>query len=580
MSKATGGTEAKSAMSELITELDRTRKEFAKSAMQVTQLETQLQTTRDDLVRKDQRILTLESDLTATEERHRQLVNTMEESYKSKELAWLHRVKTLELEVNRLQAENEAMLLLERENRQLRDTILENQSVMERLQSINDDLRNKAKEENKDQSAFLETEFRKRLADSEKKFRAEAYRALSEEAKLALQGNDHLQTVLQRQNDSIEAVLLRCKTLEQSHSKIQEEQEENLSSINAHVSEIQRLKKQLLEARSKGNMMDEALKQRRVERASLELLFVEYETTRKQLAQVRERCRRAQRESERWKNRAVQLTHELDDEQRESAEAKLSAMQQQSDNIETHLEKKKQRDSKRARVLASNADGATALRQAEDAAAAMWSDGGESDAAAWDAMSDEEEQHGGRGLNHRTVDPMEILAMWNVNFDSWRPTRDEENSPTKVQSFEKPVGRVQPAETISDVAEMRPGSGPAPVSLGGVGAQTSSELPPVGTSPVGGQSHMIAFPPQAGSTNMRVADRRALLDSKLSVLSQPKSTAVPPGARHYAKGIPKRPLDLQRAPMPPMQELNTVSKGEFKIAKRGGSGGDGRFLVP
>lgn len=571
------GTEAKSAMSELITELDRTRKEFAKSAMQVTQLETQLQTTRDDLVRKDQRILALESNATATEERHRQLVNTMEESYKSKELAWLHRVKTLEMEVTRLQAENEAMLLLERENRQLRDTILENQSVMERLQSINDDLRNKAKEENKDQSAFLESEFRKRLADSEKKFRAEAYRALSEEAKLALQGNDHLQTVLQRQNDSIEAVLLRCKTLEQSHSKIQEEQEENLSSMNAQVSEIQKLKKQLLEARSKGSMMDEALKQRRVERASLELLFVEYETTRKQLAQTRERCRRAQRESERWKNRAVQLTHELDDEQRESAEAKLSAMQHQSDNIESHLEKKKQRDAKRARVLASNADGATALRQAEDAAA-MWSDGGESDAAAWDAMSDEEElQGGGRGLRHRAVDPMEILAMWNVNFDSWRPTGDED-SHTKVSTFEAPVGPVQHVETISDIPETRPASGPQP---GGV--TSSSELPPVGsaTSPLGARPQQImAFPPQSGSTNMRVADRRALLDSKLSVLSQPKATAVPPGARHYAKNLPKRPLELQRQPMPPMQELNTVSKGEFKIAKRGGSGSDGRFLVP
>lgn len=574
------GHEAKSAMSELITELDRTRKEFAKSAMQVTQLETQLQTTRDDLVRKDQRILTLESDAAATEERHRQLVNTMDESYKSKELAWVHRVKTLELEVNRLQTENAAMLLLERENRQLRDTILENQSVMERLQSINDDLRNKAKEENKDQSAFLEAEFRKRLADSEKKFRAEAYRALSEEAKLALQGNDHLQTVLQRQNDSIEAVLLRCKTLEQAHNKIQEEQEENMSSINAHVSEIQRLKKQLLEARSKGNMMDEALKQRRVERASLELLFVEYETTRKQLAQTRERCRRAQRESERWKNRAVQLTHELDDEQREAAEAKLLAMQVQSDNIESHIEKKKHRDAKRARVRESNADGATAMRQAEEAG---WSDGGESDAAAaWDAISDEEEQShggGGRGLRNRTVDPMEILAMWNVNFDSWRPSGEEDaggGAPSKAASFEKPVARVPTVEAISDVPEngnLRPPSGSA-----GLAPSPGDQLPPVGstTSPTAHQDRQNA----GGSTNMRVADRRALMDSKLSVLSQPKLSAVPPGARHYAKSVAKKPLELQRQPMPPMQELNTVSKGEFKIAKRGGSGSDGRFIVP
>ena len=50
-----------------------------------------------------------------------------------------------------------------------------------------------------------------RLAESEKKFQSEAYRALSEEAKVALQGNDHLQTVLSKQNGVCLAVPPRAR---------------------------------------------------------------------------------------------------------------------------------------------------------------------------------------------------------------------------------------------------------------------------------------------------------------------------------------------------------------------------------
>lgn len=566
-----GGNETKTAMTELIGELDRTRKEFAKSALQVTQLDTQLQTTRDELMRRDQRILQLENEMQQKEERHRQIINTVEEEYKSKELSWAHRSKGLELEVQRLTSENTAMTQLERENRQLRDTILENQSVMERLQAINDDLRNKAKEDAKDQTAFLEVEFKKRLAESEKKFRAEAYRALSEEAKLALQGNDHLQTVLQRQNDSIEAVLLRCKTLEQAHSKIQEEQEANVQSIQSHVAEIHRLKKQLADAKSKGVMMDEALKQRRVERASLELLFVEYETTRKQLAQMKEKARRAVREADRWKSRAVQLTHELDDEQREAAEAKLANMQTQSDNIETHLERRRQREMRRAKVAEANADGANALRQAEGTGGS--DDGGAfSDGAAWDGVSDEEEENAGvrNSLRQRNVDPMEILAMWNVNFDSWRPPteEEEEGQASNISPSKEPKDNAKySTEAISDVPENVFGRS-APVGTGPSPPSGAVPIPNVGGS-------------YSGSMRQTVQERSSYLDQKLSVLSQPKSTAYPPGARHYVKGG-RKPLELQRQPMPPLQELSTVSKGEFKIAKRGttNSADANRFLVP
>lgn len=583
-----GAAESKTAMTELINELDRTRKEYAKSAMQVTQLDTQLHSARDELIVKDQRVQALEVDMKARDERHRQQVSTMEEEYKSKETAWLHRIKGLEIEVSRLQNENAAMIQLERENRQLRDTILENQAVTERLQAINDDLRNKSKEESKDQSSFLEAEFKKRLAESEKKFRAEAYRALSEEAKLALQGNDHLQTVLQRQNDSIEAVLLRCKTLEQAHAKIQDEHDVNLQSMQSHVAEIQRLKRSLAEAKSKGVLMDEALKQRRVERASLELLFVEYETTRKQLASVKEKCRRALREADRWKSRAVQLTRELDDEQREAAESKLATMQAQSDNIEAHLERKRQRDIRRAQVRESHADGANALRLAEAGGSDPWSEGG-SDAAAWEGLSDDEEE-GKNSLRHRTIDPMEILAMWNVNFESWKAP-PEEGHPTvsgsPVQSPTKAKSPTYPMEAISDVPEAR-GAAMHASSAGTTSASPAqatrlSEL--VTSVPVTqqmfsaavGHSQQQPLPPKQPA--MSVSERQQALDAKLSVLSHPKAP-IPYNARHYIKGG-RRPLDLQqRASMPPLQELNTVSRGEFKVASRSGSGSSDRFLVP
>lgn len=550
MSQARGAQETKAALAELIAELDRTRKEYAKSTLQVTHLETQLQSLQDEQIRQDQRLSHLTSELNSKTEAHKQMILSMEEDHKSKEMTWAHQLKALEVEAARLKSENEAMHRLERENRQYRETIMENQGVMERLQAINDDLKAKLKDESKDQAQYLEVEFKKRLAEAEKKFRSEAYRALSEEAKIALQGNDHLQTVLQRQNDSIEAVLLRCKTLEQSHAKIQQEQDQNVADLQSHVSEIQRLKKLLADAKHKGAMMDEAMKQRRVERASLELLFVEYEASRNQLTQAKEKYRRAMRETERWKTRAVQLAHELDDDQRDAVEAKLAAMQSQSDAIEAHLDKKRHRDAQHAKVRQSNAEGAAALRQAE-----ALGDGYGSDGPSWEVGSESNEpapggSREGGTRRHRPVDPMEILAMWNVNFDSWQP----------------------PAGTLSA----------SPDEMGGMDADLGDEFEMKQRSPpVAGQTtnmrHHQAHPPP-----LTVAQQSQEKSQRLSVLSQPRNTAFPPGARHFVKGG-KKPLDLQRqGSMPPLMELSSVSRGEFKTVKKGGAvdGSQQRFLVP
>jgi hypothetical protein len=527
-------SESKTAVAELIGELDRTRREYAKAALQVTQLEAQIEQLKDSEMRKDMRIAKLEAEISSRDEKHRQAVSALEEEFKTKDLAWAHRVRQLEIELQRFQKENVSVVQLEKENRSLREAVLENQATMEKLQAINEDLRQRTVEESKNQSAFLEAEFKRRLQESEKKFRAEAYRALSEEAKLALQGNDHLQTVLQRQNDSIEAVLLRCKTLEAAHAKVQEEQEESQQSLQRHVAEVQRLKKLLADAKQRGAQLDEALKQRRVERASLELLFVEYENTRKQLSEAKEKSRRAAREAERWRARAVQLTHELDDDQREAAEAKLLQIQAQSDSIEAHLERRRKRDAKKL----ESGQASTASRGPES--------------AAWDDLSDDEVTDGaGHGGQVQSVDPMEILAMWNVSFDAWRPEgRQDIGGEDQVDTNEQARDHFPPVEPTKP-----------PVSTAKEG--TNDPQPPTSSKriPRGPTCEEIAIDKNKG----------------LSVLSQPKSHTIPSGARHFKGG---RGAGGAKPLMPPLTELSIVSQGEFKMAKKVTDLSANRFLIP
>ncbi len=583
---------AKAAVNELISELDRTRKEFAKASLQITQYETLLQDSKDSEQRKDHRIAQLEVEMASRDEKNRQVVALMEEEHRTKDTAWNHRVKHLELELRRLQAESNAAAVMEKENRQLRETVLENQAVMERLQQANDDLRLKFKSENKDQLQSLEEEFKRRLEESEKKFRAEAYRALSEEAKLALQGNDHLQTVLQRQNDSIEAVLLRCKTLENAHSQVQREQETTAADLQNHLAEIGKLRKLLAESKARGDLMDEALKQRKVERASLELLFIEYESTRKQLAQAKEKARRSAREAERWKGRAVQLAHELDDEQREAAEAKMINMQAQSDVIEGHLERKRQRDQQRARVRQQAAEGSAAFRSMQGPDEAQPPSGGDDDGAPWEGVSDEEPVDDPRLSKARaSIDPMEILAMWNVNFDTWRPPEDP--SQLSASAVDAPAPGPAMSAPLPNLRQQNPGAQPAgtqPVTLSSGGSSVVAREPQSTLNPV-------RPPPHASSAT--VSERAERLNKALSVMSQQKNTAFPPGARHYAAGAhgtasssvgtnsivghsaPR--MSGQRGmpggPSSQLSEMSIVSKGEFKTAKKSSAEGQ-RFLVP
>ena len=568
MASKKNNNEARAAMTELISELDRTRKEYAKATLQLTQNETALQHLKDAELKKDQVIAHLEAEAERKEEVHRQEIEVLNEEFRTKDAAWSHRVKHLELEVQRLQQENEAAALFEKENRTLRDTVMEHQATIERLQLINDDLRSRAKEDNHEHAAELEAEFKRRLADAEKKFRAEAYRALSEEAKVALQGNDHLQTVLQRQNDSIEAVLLRCKQLEQAHTRISQEQEMSQQNLNHHMTEIQRLKKQLGDARSKNAQLEESLKQRKVERASLELLFVEYETTRKQLTKVQEKSRRAMREAERWRNRAVQLTHELGEDQREAAEAKLQQIQMQSDRIESHIAKRQVRSARRARDRQAIQEGAAALRMTEEgddvydqASDDNWSDISDVDDGAEEA-----------GRKAKSMNPMDILAMWNVNFDGMRtsPGQDGgataavESKPQDPQESQVEITR-DPGSPIKEAPSQL-----APTHFGSHSIETVQDA-------VAGKRALAPVRPPA-----RVSEARQQMDAHLSVLARPKQQATSAPARHFGVSTTKPPVpvgkkggNISLAP-----ELSVVSHGQFKTAKLRRGGDSDRFLVP
>jgi|UniRef100_A0A7S4LDH9 myosin heavy subunit len=379
----------KQAFQEVLSELEQTRKDYAKASLQLTQQETFIAHLKDGEAKKDAVIAHLEDELRNAEQIHHQELAVVTEEAKTTQLEAEHRIRFLELEVTRLTEENNIYTNFENENKEMRKTLMYQQEQMEKLTNLNEELRSKARDDMTDFRQQLEEEFKKRLAESEKKFQSEAYRALSEEAKVALQGNDHLQTVLSKQNDSIEAVLGRCKQLETSHSKMRLEQDLSHQSLQLHQAEVQKLRKQLSDSKSRCQQLEDSLKQRRIERASLELLYMEYESTQKELQKATDKLRRTQRAAERWKNRVMAQQHDV------AGPGRLRQIQSSTAEM-------------------SRGRHAALRLESRETAASMSSDDEGFDSGGWDT--------GGEEAPHRAkVDPMEILAMWNVNFENWKP---------------------------------------------------------------------------------------------------------------------------------------------------------------
>mmetsp|Transcript_11183 Transcript_11183/g.20125 ORF Transcript_11183/g.20125 Transcript_11183/m.20125 type:complete len:493 (-) Transcript_11183:1012-2490(-) len=485
LNKSKSLSDSKVSQADVMEELETIRKDYARASLQLTQQETFINHLKDSGEKKDAVIAHLEDELRNAEEIHQQEIAVIQEEAQTSQLEGEHRIRFLELEVSRLTEENAIYTRFEEENKDMRQTLLAQQEQMEKLRGLNESLRNKASEDMASFRAQLEEEFKRRLMESEKKFQAEAYRTLNDEAKQALQGNDHLQTVLAKQNDSIESVLGRCKQLESSHANMKMEQELAVHSLHLHSGEVQKLRQQLSDSKSRCQQLEESLQQRRIERASLELLYMEYETTRKELQKTSDKLRTTQRQNERMKNRISALQNEG------PADGRLRSIQQHTGDL-----------SRQHRRAASRLD---------------------------EVSSDEDVEDGGYEAGNAPrpkVDPMEILAMWNVNFENWKPPGIEED--------------------LKDVSGL-----------------TEPESVPTGPP---------RPPPADRPRKMRqtVAQQRLDKDRELSVLSKRKFKSLPPNANQYQGPRTKLEGVVEHGPF-------TVAEGQIHFGTKQSSS---RFLVP
>eukprot|EP01065_Artemidia_motanka_P041885 TRINITY_DN5501_c1_g1_i1.p1 TRINITY_DN5501_c1_g1~~TRINITY_DN5501_c1_g1_i1.p1 ORF type:complete len:549 (+),score=185.81 TRINITY_DN5501_c1_g1_i1:100-1746(+) len=536
-------SETKSAMADLLNELDQTRREYAKVSLQLTQQETLIQHLRDSEAKKDQVLAFLQDELQRVHQMHGQEVIVQGEEASTQRMELEHKLKYMELEVSRLQEENKVYSEFKSQNKTLRDTLLEHQAVIEKLQTINEDLKSTANSEMTDFRTQLEDEFKRRLADAEKRFRAEAYRALSEEAKIALQGNDHLQMVLQRQNDSIEGILGRCKQLESSHERVKTEQELAQHSLQQHQNEVSRLRRKLSESKEKNSQLEEALRQRRVERASLELLYLEYEATRKELSKAKAGSKRAQRDADRWRARAVQLSSDLGGA---DSLRHLDDLGQQQDKVEEQLKREQIRRSRRASRRDRVAQGARRLQEAR----------GDVTTDGTSATSDADLSEGLSDGPHRAprVNPMDILAMWNVNFEQWEgdPTAEAANTDSAAQAT---------AADGASQADTAPGTVPRPYDADAEAVDESAHQP---------------APPR--KKKMSTAQNRLENDRNLSVLSRRRPWAQPPQPQQFGSRKVRNDGDYGKA----RDGLTVVNaEGEFAVRKaRGAVGATSRYVTP
>eukprot|EP00760_Papus_ankaliazontas_P011470 PhM_4_TR14799/c0_g1_i1/m.48056 len=574
------GQETKTAMQELVGELDRTRKEYAKCTLQVTQLESLVEHMRDAEQKKDAVVQHLESEVDSMRRLHHQELSILVEEFKTKESSMQHTIQHLQLELARLAEENKVFSGFEQESRQLRDALLESQSKLERLQQINDDLKASVKDDMRDFRSNLESEFKRRLLDSEKKFRAEAYKALSEEAKVALQGNDQLQSVLQRQNDSIETVLARCKQLEQSHVKLKGEQESSQQNLQHHVAEVTRLRKQLTDTKSKNSQLEEVLKQRKVERASLELLFIEYESARKQLTRTQEKSKRYMKEAERWKARAMQLSYDVNNEQLGNAIGSIPNVTNNTTSTDGKLA--------RARQQIHDVEESMRVRHS-NASTAVFQGMGPND---WSDISDgddhdpEEERLQARA----NITPMEILAMWNVNFEGWnvgqqqsQPSSTADPSPVPPNTVDAPPPSQpkQPSPPSEVASSLAPPISQVHYVSGGGTPQHHQQLQQQQDMTV----HHHQEPTRSSAQHKRQSvrqlaaseDNRRANERMLSVLSQRKYNNIPAALQKAATTMRK-----ERRPIS-MSELSLVgSDGGFTKVTAGAANATAKskFIVP
>ena len=564
-----GAAENRSAMQDVLAELDQTRREYAKLSLQLTQQDALVQHLKDTEAKKDQVIAFLQEELTKLNQLYGKESEVQGEEHKTRTLELEHRNGYLEMEVRRLQEEGKINTNFEKDNRQLREALLQHQGAVEKLQTINDELRAKASTEMTDFRHQLESEFKRRLSEAEKKFRAEAYRALTEEAKIALQGNDHLQLVLQRQNDSIEGVLSRCKQLESSHDRLKTEQELAQQNLKQHQNEVQKLRRQLADSKAKNTQLEEALKQRRIERASLELLFLEYEATRKELQRSQNSVRKAQRESERWRSRAIKISSDMG---KGDAVQQMEDVSKRQEKIDEHLRKEKVRRERKQRLRQKRADQAMKL-EAEGLVPDDTNNGFTTDPTSSDYDTSYLSDNAKGATNNSTasrVNPVDVLAMWNINFEAWQGEQSGEGGGGGGggggEASVPPNDHNVNEETASADGDIENTEG-----RGGGGAQ--KRYPP---APPADTTHPAeSSKPRQNDLKESSSQARVRADRQLSVLSKARTRNVPFPRFYKATGGGGGPrsdqLDESASSLPFQGKALTVvnAEGEFSTRRAG-----------
>lgn len=238
---------------------------------------------------------------------HKQEVHITNEEARTKSLEDAHTIRCLTLERDRLREELKIYKNLEKENTDMRETILNLQSQIEKLQKIAQKEAQRARAEITEYRKVIEEEFRKKMKEVEQEAKDIAFRELSQEAKKAMDGNAKLQDILSNQNQSLEEVLGKLKSaeVEQKKMKLERDLEEEASQLNKQ--ELRKLRKQLDNAQSKFLDLNNEVRSKKVEREALELIYDELEKSKNEQERYRQKYKTAKKEIHKWKSRALVL---------------------------------------------------------------------------------------------------------------------------------------------------------------------------------------------------------------------------------------------------------------------------------
>ena len=457
--------DGKTAVTELVQELDRTRRELAKSTLVLSQAETANMQLKESLSIKEKTLSQLQQELVERDASHRLEVTAVAQGSDTHHQVSNQKIHFLESEVDRLRKENEVLGEYMTQNQQLRQVLTQAHDALAELQRANAELRSKMVSEIQSKTHSLEEEMNRRLVESERKLREDAFNALSEESKVALAGNDKLQTVLQRQNETLDSVLQRCKDLEEAQSKVEEERLLIENDASTQQREINRLHRILDESNDRGYQLEDALKQRRVERASFELLFVEHNAIKEQLEKEKDKGRRALREADRWREKSYTLAEQLGSDEKRDAIMKLQAIASHSELLERNAERNKKRKDRIRESRKKNAEVAQAVQNFEsgvDERMMNQNTNNDDDEDEDDENENENDQENENDIVEEMFDTtkkrqgklqvsaMDILAIWNVNYQNEdagyfnNSTTTNNNNHHNVESRKEPTTLLPP----------------------------------------------------------------------------------------------------------------------------------------